>query len=148
VTQADIRHRHVEGLNLGDVSKVLSYGLKGAEADMKNFCQWQQKIIQDKALVKWVDEDLRSQWGFKAATRALHIARTGYDIEITGSYKDRTPISIETKRTRRVPGSPTKSKNLFDISQVLAWLAKERRDIQEQMEWREQIPGILKPLMS
>ena len=38
--------------------------------------------------------------------------------------------------------------NVFDVSQVLAWLAKERRDLHEQLEWREQIPKLLAPLMS
>ena len=38
------------------------------------------------------------------------------------------------------PGVPAQSTNLFDLSQILAWLAKERRDVQEQLEWREQIP--------
>jgi hypothetical protein len=148
VTQADIRHRHVEGLNLGDVSKVLSFWLKGAEADKENFLKWQQKTIQGTALAQWVDKDLKSQWGFKAATRAFHIARTGYDVEIVGQYNGQKPTTIKTKQARRVPGSPAKSKNLFDISQVLAWLAKERHDIQEQLQWREQIPDILKPLMN
>jgi hypothetical protein len=148
VTQADIRHRHVEGLNLGDVSKVLSFGLKGAEADKENFRKWQQKTIQGTALAQWVDEDLRRGWGFKAATRAFHIARTGYDVEIVGQYNGQKPTTIKTKQARRVPGSPAKSKNLFDISQVLAWLAKERHAIQEQLQWREQIPDILKPLMN
>jgi hypothetical protein len=148
VTQADIQHRHVEGLTLSDVGKVLSSGLKGAEADKENFRNWQQKTIQGSVLAQWVDKDLKDQWGKKAATRAFHIARTGYDVDIVGQYKDQEPTTIETKRTHRVPGSPVPSKNLFDISQVLAWLAKERRDIQEQLEWREQIPAILKPLMN
>lgn len=148
VTQTDIRRRHVEGLDLNDLSKVLSSGLKRAEADKENFHKWQQKTIQGNALASWVNEDLRGHWGFKAATRAYHIARTGYDVEITGQYKDQTPTTIETKQIHRVPGSPVPSKNLFDISQALAWLAKERRDIQEQLEWREQIHVILNPLMN
>lgn len=148
VTQTDIRRRHVEGLDLTGVSKVLSSGLKRAEADKENFRKWQQKTIQGNALASWVDEDLRGHWGFKAATRAFHIARTGYDVDVVGQYKDQDPTTIETKQTCRVPGSPTPSQNLFDISQVLAWLAKERRDVQEQLEWREQIPAILKPLMN
>jgi hypothetical protein len=45
-----------------------------------------------------------------------------------------------------VPGSPQKSTSLFDISQILAWLAKQRRDIQEQMAWRERIPGLMASL--
>ncbi len=88
------------------------------------------------------------QWDFKAATRAFHIARTGYDAEIVGQYKDQTPSTIKTIPTRRVPGSPRESRSLFDLSQILAWLAKERRHVQEQLEWREQIPEILKPLLN
>jgi hypothetical protein len=146
VTQTDIRRRHVEGLDLIDVSEVLSSGLKRAEADKENFRKWQQKTIQGNALATWVDENLRGYWGFKAATRAFHIARTGYDVDIVGQYKDQDPTTIETQQTRRVQGSPFKSKNLFDVAQILAWLAKERRDVQEQMEWRDQIPAIIKPL--
>jgi hypothetical protein len=133
-------------LTLNDVGKVLSSGLKGAEADKENFRNWQQKTIEDNALKAWVDKDLKGQWGFKAATRAFHIANTGYDVEIVGLYKGRTPTTIKIKQARRVPGSPRRSRNLFDLSQVLAWLAKERRDVQEQLEWREQIPDILNPL--
>ena len=47
-----------------------------------------------------------------------------------------------------VPGTPKESRNLYEVSQILAWLAKERRDVQEQLEWREQIPELLKPLMN
>jgi hypothetical protein len=36
--------------------------------------------------------------------------------------------------------------NLFEASQVIAWLAKERRDLQEQVEWREQIPVLMSAL--
>ena len=32
---------------------------------------------------------------------------------------------------------------MFDMAQVLAWLAQERRDIQDQLRWRDQIPGLL-----
>jgi hypothetical protein len=130
------------------VGSVLSSGLEQAESDKENFRQWQQKTIPDSSLAPWVEKDLKDQWGFKAATRAFHIVNTGYDVEIVGQYKDRTPTTIKIKQARRVPGSPHKSKNLFDISQVLAWLAKERRDIQEQLEWREKIPAILEPLMN
>ena len=148
VTEAHIHHRHAGDLRLDQVGMVLSSGLVRAETEKENFRLWRQKNISDDVLVLWIEEDLRDQWGFKAATRTFHIACTGHDVEIVGQYRDQTPTTIETKRTRRVPGSPVPSKNLFDIGQVLAWLAKERRDIQEQLEWREQIPAILKPLMN
>lgn len=43
-------------------------------------------------------------------------------------------------------GSPKQSTSLFDISQILAWLAKERNDIHQQMEWRAQIPALMASL--
>ena len=130
------------------MSKVLSTGLVAAEIEKENFRKWRQKTIPGSTLGPWVEKILKAQWGFKAATRAFHIARTGYDVEIIGQYKGGTPTTIQTKHAHRVPGCPTQSKNLFDLSQILAWLAKERHDIQEQLEWREQIPAILEPLMS
>jgi hypothetical protein len=69
-------------------------------------------------------------------------------VEIVGQYKDRRPTTIETKQTVRVPGCEKSCGNLFDVSQILAWLAKERRDVQEQLEWREEIPALLGPLMN
>ncbi len=148
VTQIDIRRRHIGELSLADMGAVISSGLERAEIEKQNFLKWRKQRVSSEALVKWVEKDVREQWGFKAATRAFHIVRTGYDVEIVGQYKGQTPTSIETKQIHRVPGCPTQSKNLFDLSQILAWLAKERRDIQEQLEWREQIPAILKPLMN
>ncbi|GAG99015.1 unnamed protein product, partial [marine sediment metagenome] len=39
-------------------------------------------------------------------------------------------------------------RNAFDVSQILAWLAKERKDFQEQLNWRQQIPGLMKKLLN
>lgn len=96
--------------------------------------------------VPWVDKTLQKCWGFKAAARTFHIARSGFDAEIVGEYRDNTPTTIHLHKKKRVPGAPYECQNLFDLSQVLAWLAQERRDVQEQLEWREQIPALLKLL--
>ena len=90
-----------------------------------------------------MDKQVREVWGFKAATRIYRIVRTGHDAKIVGQYKGRTPTTIETAALKPVPGAPAQSRTHFDVSQVLAWLAKERRDVQEQVEWREQIPALL-----
>jgi hypothetical protein len=91
----------------------------------------------------WVDRDLKAAWGFKAAARAFHIAGSGCDVEVIGPYKGHSPTSVRVERAEAVPGSPEKSTSLFDLSQILAWLAKERTDIKEQMDWREQIPALI-----
>lgn len=146
VTQSDIRYRHAGELQLGDVQNVLNAGLKKSDTEKKNFEDWRKKAISPNSLISWVNENLKKEWGFKAAARAFCIARTGFDGEILGQYKGNQPTTILMKKTKHVPGSPKKCDNLFDVSQILAWLAKERRDVQEQLQWREQIPELLKPL--
>lgn len=39
---------------------------------------------------------------------------------------------------------PAFERREFD-SQIFAWPAKERRDVQERLEWRERIPAVLGP---
>jgi len=143
VTQSDVKRRHIGDLSPGDVGVVLSSGLAQAEAEKTNFRQWRQQAIDAIRFAEWVNRDVREMWGFKAAARTCGIARTGYDVKIEGQYKERKPTTIETSMLSRVPGTPNHSRNLFEISQILAWLAKERRDVQEQVEWREQIPALL-----
>ena len=147
VTRSDICRRHSGEIDLRDVGTVLTYGLKEAETEKKNFRKWRETEVTLNQLKPWVNGDLRKGWGFKAAARAFHIARFGFDAAVAGQYMDNTPTSIPMRRTNPVPGTPPQCRTLFDLSQILAWLAKERRDVQEQLKWREQIPELMKPLM-
>ncbi len=146
VTRSDIRRRHVGDFSLKDIGVVLKSGVNESKAEKRNFVQWRKTPIQMDRLVPWIEKKVRKGWGFKAATRIYHIARTGWDVEIVGQYKDNAPTTIPVRETKRVPGAPNQCGNLFDVSQILAWLAKERRDVQEQFEWREEIPELLKSL--
>lgn len=146
VTRSDMRRRHVGDFRLADVVKVLTSGLNKSETEKKNFERWRKAGITLNRLAPWAEKDLRKGWGFKSAARAFHIARCGSDVEIVGQYKDQSPTTIAVRETKRVPGAPPQCRNLFDVSQILAWLAKERRDVQEQLEWREQIPDLLNSL--
>ena len=148
ITHSDIRRRHVGDFQLNDIGSVLVSGFKDAEVDKVNFQEWYAQKVTLQMLAPWIERDLRKLWGFKAATRAFHIARTGSDAEVLGPYKDNTPLSIPVRLSSPVPGAPRQTRNLYDVSQILAWLAKERRDIQEQLDWREQIPDLLEPLLN
>jgi hypothetical protein len=148
VTYSGVRRCHVGDLRLEDVGMVLRAGLKESETEKKNFELWRKATITLSRLTPWVDKNLREGWGFKAAARTFHIARCGSDAEVLGPYKSNTPSTIPMQETKRVPGAPKECRNLFDLSQILAWLAKERRDFQEQMDWREKIPDLMEPLMN
>lgn len=146
VTQTSMRRRHAGAVCADDIGIILKQGLVEAEAEKTNFDLWRETRIKQDNLTRWIEEDILEIWGFKAATRAFHIAMSGEDVSITGQYKGNTPTTINVTGERNVPGTNGEANNLYDISQVLAWLAKERRDIQEQMEWRRQIPGLIDKL--
>ncbi len=144
---SDFHRRHVGDARIEDMGEVLKRGLADALEERTNLDQWRKiQVPLDKAAL-WVERDVRKEWGFKAATRAFHIIRSGHDVAIAGSYKEQTPLSIAVQMRKRVPGAPEKAQHAFDISQVLAWLAKERNDIGEQFEWRQRIPGLMRALL-
>jgi hypothetical protein len=147
VTRSDVRRRHVGGLTTDDVASVLRSGLAECEKEKRNFELWRRTPVTSGPLRTWIDGDLRKAWKFKAATRAFHIASCGHDVTIAGPYKDESPTTMAVHVGKAVPGAPSKCRNLFDLSQVLAWLARDRADIQEQLQWREQIPKVLKPFI-
>lgn len=146
VTRFDLRRRHVGDVRLHDISQVLELGLQQIQEEKKNFQKWWKTEIKAVKLAGWIEKDVQKALGFKAAARVRHIAQTGFDADVAGPYKDHTPLTIPVRPTTPVPGAPPISENLYQVSQILAWLAKERRDIQEQIEWQEKIPGLLKAL--
>jgi hypothetical protein len=149
VTRSDVRRRHSGDVRLEDVGVVLTAGLKESETEKKSLRSWLASKITLERLAPWVDNVLREGWGFKAAARTFHVARTGFDARVVGQHKDSTPTSVAMQgTTTRIPGAPEECRNLFDLSQILAWLAKERRGVQEQLQWREKIPDLMKPLMN
>jgi len=148
VTKSCLRRRHAGDIGISDIGFVLRDGLTDAKQDAENLGRWRSTKIDRAALVPWVDEAVKKTWGFKAAARAYHIACSGHDVEIVGKYKDRRPTTIETRKAERVPGCPEKAENAFDLAQVLSWLASHRRDLQERLEWRQQIPALMEALLN
>jgi len=148
ITQYRIRRRHSHDVDSEDIAAVLKSGLSECATERRNFERWRETPIELSMMNDWLETDVRRTWGVKAATRAFHIARSGYDVEAESQYRGATLASIRVRRTKAVPGAPARSSNLFDISQVLAWLAAGRGDLKEQMDWREQIPALLDSLVS
>ena len=138
--------RHTGDMDIADMKSILIAGLEDALKDQKLFYKWSRIKVSDEKLTAWIEKPLQNMWGFKAAARACHIAHTGYDAELIPIFEKQRPSQAQLKFAQPVPGCPQKSTNLFDINQILAWLAKERRDLQEQLQWRQQIPGLMEKL--
>jgi hypothetical protein len=57
------------------------------------------------------------------------------------------PTEKSAHRVKKVPGAILPGSTAYAIAQTLAWLAKERRDVQEKLEWNQQILGLMQPLL-
>jgi hypothetical protein len=51
------------------------------------------------------------------------------------------------EKTKGVPGSLLSRDTAYSICQALAWIAKERRDIQDQLDWMREIPDLMGALL-
>ena len=56
------------------------------------------------------------------------------------------PSEIQTKQLGAVPGIRGSVKNIFGISQVLSWIASQRAETAEDLEWRSDVPELIDKL--
>lgn len=115
----------------------------------KNFYEdlyYQQ--ISDELFIKLVNGPLVKAWGAYNAARLYHICRTGHDGILDKSVgkvrKGMEPTEYPLVSSIQVPGSPKMARNKFDVLQALAWLAKERKTIQDQWERMTNIFDLIK----
>ena len=128
------RQLHTESLSLAEVGNVLNEGFDIAVHDKETFNTWIDDQVTPDQLVQWVDDPLKEKWGVLAAARAYHIAQTGFDGEFLDRFEKALPHARQMKNGRQVPGITASAGNVFEVSQILSWLAKERADIAERRE--------------
>ncbi len=148
VTQMDVYRRHVRGIEPNEVLFALPDRLKEAKEEMETLTNWREIFVELDILEKWVNGPLKKAWGVKAAARTWLICIRGADGEPTERYeKSVRPSTLPMNLTMMVPGAPSQSNSLFDVSQALAWIAKERNEVEERIQWRSQIPSLIEELM-
>lgn len=84
----------------------------------------------------------------KAAVRVLGIVETGFDVEPIGELRNRHPSQIRAKKVRPVPGVDGAVSHLFGVSRVLSWIAGQRSEVAEDLEWRSQVQDLMEKLTS
>ena len=147
-TRMDFRHPHTLTLDINGVGELLQTHLAGIEGERKRFTQWRQTPVTAERIAIWADRELRKTWGVKLAARAFHIAHTGRDGRTADPFESGSPSAKRMVSEKEVPGITPPCETAFAISQVLSWLAKERDDIQEQLDRMREIPVLMKALVS
>jgi hypothetical protein len=146
-TQSELRLVHREGSRCGDVAELLREGIALAEREKAGLRFWGSLLVPLARFVSFADGGLAAAWGVRAAARFLHIATTGFDAELANPFEPGPPHAKTMTITRRVAGSPFQAGSAYDACQILAWIAKDRREAQERVDWMMQIPGLMQGML-
>ncbi len=146
VADSYYRSRHNRFMELSDIAAILQGGIAATTKDRELFLSWQKQKLNDSGFAKWTNDVLAKRWGVKAAVRAWHITKTGQDVALADPFEKGKPTEKHVISVKEVPGAVLPGDTVYAVSQSLSWLAKERRDVQEQLEWKQQIPDLLAPL--
>jgi hypothetical protein len=143
-----LQQQHRQQLEVEELGRRVGEAIDSTRSDKAKFEQWMSANVDKSVLVPWADEDVRKLWGVKAAVRVLGIAKDGWDVEPVGAVGNRRPSEIKTNRIGevQVPGIDAPVSRLFGVSQVLSWVAGQRSEISEDLEWRSQVHDLIAKL--
>lgn len=147
-TLANLWELHRKQLSVSDIAVLLKQALRSVKKDRVTYKRWLNFEVTSDRLTRWADGPLKELWGTKAATRVLHISRSGRDVILVGDPKKAPPSKIEVARRGPVPGALAPAQDAFAVSQALSWIAGQRRDLAEQLQWRGKIPRLIQRLIT
>jgi hypothetical protein len=143
----DYSRLHIGAEILKEFEDYLPAAIQSVVAYKTLFQQWMRTKVTDEAYEDWIETTVRQTWGLKAAVRAYHIGRRGVDVQID-KMRRRVPVkAIPVTDKAAVVGALMGSLNIFAISQMLTWLAGDRGEFQEQLNWKIQVFEMLTKLV-
>lgn len=148
ITGAKIGQRHDADLSVERIGDVLTEGLRRADEERESYSAWLQWPVSPEDVAEWIDRHVAPAWGKKASARAYHIIVTGRDGTFEDPFERAAPSARRMTPGRAVPGARAAAWNAYAISQALAWLARERGDVQEQLDWARDIPDLMRHLLN
>ena len=137
---------HTEKAELPDIEALIVDGIASIEGERAYYSRALKTLVDDNSVSAWVDGELKKKWGALAAARTWLISQTGYDGVFLDPFDKAAPSEKKMTKTERVPGSPAKADNAYAVSQALAWIARQRLDVQEQMQYMREIPQLMQAL--
>jgi len=141
------KQRHNRFLEMNDIAAMLKSGIAATTRERETYLAWAKKKVTEEKLAKWTNTHLAKRWGVKAAARTWHITRSGHDVSFVDPFEKGLPTEKSVRIGKEVPGAVFPGDTVYAVAQSLAWLAKERRDVQEQLQLKQQIHGLVRPLL-
>ncbi|MBK9494690.1 MAG: DUF932 domain-containing protein [Xanthomonadales bacterium] len=145
-TKAELRDVHDEHLSLDAIPDLVVTGMTAVTADLQRLRSWEAGQVSAEELKRWADGEVSSKWGKKAACRVFHICRTGRDVEIVDPFAKGEATEKPVKPTLDVPGAAAPATTLYEVSQTLSWIATQRSNTEQRVEWQGAIPHLISSL--
>jgi Domain of unknown function (DUF932) len=143
-----MRRVHIGSLDPEDIRDYLESELREMATDKRQLTNWFETPVNMSQVDAWADTTVADSWGPFLAARTCHISRSGFDGKVANSAKKIRPSLREVSSQHKVPGSCAPVTNVYHVSQVLSWLARERNTIQDQFEKMLEIPALVTPLLN
>jgi hypothetical protein len=145
-TKIEIKERHGEGLDLGNLSKRIQPALEAVVGDRSRMMKWQSQQVAIDAVAGWANEHVSEEWGKKAAARVFHICDSGKDIEIDDPFALGAATEKPIRYLARIPGAPERASTKYDVAQAMSFVATQRKNPEERVAWQHVILRLLKRL--
>lgn len=142
-TLTEVRQLHSGSMNLNKISEGLKNGLALVEQDRKRLENWEKKKLDASSVRFWVDHDVKDCWGAKAAARVFHIAQSGCDVELPNPFSEGLPSEKPIRFLSRVPGQPNLSSTVYDLTQVLSFVATGRQNFERRVDGQADVPRLI-----
>lgn len=146
-TSATVRQKHSPSLQIGEVSGVLAGGVEWALHDRETFERWRSTRVSPDDFANWVDGPVADSWGPLAAARVHGISTTGFDGKPVRPLRPGPPHTWVLTRGGPVPGTDASRRDGYEIAQVLAWVAAQRDNVAQRLQWRGQIRTLMSHLV-
>jgi hypothetical protein len=146
-TRLNVKRVHNNRIEVGSLGESLRKALRHVPDEKHLLNKWKQTNIASERLITFVDGLLQRKWGTHAAARALLICSSGYDGIPSDPFQKARPSDLRMKEVRPVPGACAPARDAYSIAQSLMWLAKERSDVQDQLERVREIPSLIRALL-
>lgn len=137
---------HNLNLDLRRITKIVGELLDKVNADLNILVDWEDTTLKQERLKPWADKDVAKSWGKKAACRVYHICDSGHDVELIDAFAKGEATDKPVRKVMRVPGSPEIAQSLYDVSQALSWVATQRNNPEERVNWQSEINFLISKL--
>ena len=142
-TISELRDIHNKHMDIGKIKTMVTNAMDQVNKDKNTMTQWQKMSVSDGNLTEWVDSKVANKWGKKAAFRVFHICMSGHDAKYADPFESESPSQKTAIQLDAVPGSLEKAMNLYDVGQVLSWVATNRNNVEEKTQWQTEIPQLI-----